>query len=94
MQDRSAIGLHAFREEPVMTQAIAHQPFARQAPRRPTTGRLSRQRALGRMAWQTLSSVGVAAKRAVLAFVNFWNIPVLGPTEGPEAQSIRTIYHN
>jgi hypothetical protein len=93
MPDRAAIGLHAFRKEPAMTQAIAHQLIAGQAACRPTTGRLSRQRALGRMAWQTLRVVGLAAMRAVLAFVDFWNIPVLGASEASEARSVRTIHH-
>lgn len=45
------------------------------------------------LAWGALRVSGRAIRRSVLAFVAFWNIPVLGNDETPESRNFRTIYH-
>jgi len=42
------------------------------------------------VAWGALRISGRAIRRSILAFVAFWNIPVLGNDKTPES---RTIYH-
>jgi hypothetical protein len=44
----------------------------------------------GQMLW----ILGSALNRIVLAFVGFWNIPVLGADETDESRYLRTRYFN
>lgn len=41
-------------------------------------------------AWQLLWKLGAALDRAFSAFVNFWNIPMLGADETDESRYFRT----
>ena len=50
----------------------------------------SSDRAAGRLAWQSLRTLGGAVNRAFSALVTFWNIPVLGEDETQESRYFRT----
>ena len=55
--------------------------------------RASKSHAILAAAWGTLRVTGRAIWRAVLALIDFWNIPVLGNDETRERRYSRTTYY-
>lgn len=62
---------------------MAHAAAQQISHRQPKIGRVSGRPpdATWRLAWRSLTLPGLPVKCALLAFVNFWNIPVLGAEE-------------
>lgn len=49
--------------------------------------------ATGRILFGSLRFLGLATAAVVMAFVNFWNIPVLGGEEAADSRYLRTGRH-
>jgi hypothetical protein len=45
------------------------------------------------VAWRAIRVLGATISRVVLAFVTFWNIPVLGGDQTRQSQSFRTNHY-
>jgi hypothetical protein len=68
-----------------MTQVLAHLD-------QPNTWRNANPSA-SRLAWGSLQIFCSAINRALLALVNFWNIPTLGEDETRESRYFRTKHY-